>query len=387
MFTFVTMKEGIYYNNIREYNLSGRYITNDLIEPLVNKHRLIFNTSVIGKSVEGRPIYSYQLGKGKKRILVWSQMHGNESTTTKALFDFFNRMIIHDDVSKLLLSKCSFYIIPILNPDGAAKYTRVNANKIDLNRDAQQLSQPETKVLMDSYLHFKPDYCFNLHGQRTIFSAGYSSNSSVLSFLSPAQNKQRSVTETRKRSMEVVVAIKKVLERKILGNISRYDDTFNINCVGDTFQALNTPTILFEAGHSPNDYNREKTRFLVYESLMTSFLYIANLDIHKNDFKKYFDLPENKKLFYDVIIRNVIFSNNEIIDVAIQYNEVLVLNKICFEPIITKIGSLDEYFGHKEIEGNQNSILINNSSIKSEIETIIKSVSINGVDITEKIAV
>jgi murein tripeptide amidase MpaA len=31
----------------------------------------------------------------------------------------------------------TFYCIPMLNPDGAALYTRENANKVDLNRDSQ----------------------------------------------------------------------------------------------------------------------------------------------------------------------------------------------------------------------------------------------------------
>ena len=46
-----------------------------------------------------------------------------------------------------ILKACTLYIIPILNPDGAKAYTRLNANEVDLNRDAQDLSQPESKVL------------------------------------------------------------------------------------------------------------------------------------------------------------------------------------------------------------------------------------------------
>jgi murein tripeptide amidase MpaA len=35
----------------------------------------------------------------------------------------------------------------MLNPDGAKTYTRENANKVDLNRDSQDLTQPESKIL------------------------------------------------------------------------------------------------------------------------------------------------------------------------------------------------------------------------------------------------
>ncbi len=378
------MKE---YNDVKEQSLSGRYIVNTDIELLYEKHSSFFEIKTLGSSVNGKPIYLYKFGSGDIKILIWSQMHGNESTTTKSLFDFFNRMIINDKETEHLKNKCTFWIIPILNPDGAAQYKRFNANNIDLNRDAQLQTQPESKVLMNLYKSIKPDYCFNLHGQRTIFSAGYSSNSSVLSFLTPAENKQRSVTDIRKLSMEVVVAIKNALDDKLKDNISRYNDAFNINCVGDTFQSLKTPTILFEAGHYPNDYNREETRYFIYESLMAAFKYISNLDVVKNDYKSYFELPENQKLFFDIVLRNVVFSDGEITDVAIQYEEVLDVDKIVFKPKIVLIDVLEEYFGHKEIDGYKNSILINNSHIKPSLLTIIDEIAINGIDFAEKIAV
>ena len=375
------------YSDIKEASLYGRYIVNSNIELLESKYRSFFEIEKLGTSVNGLPIYLYKIGKGKTKVLAWSQMHGNESTTTKALFDFFNRIIIDDDYSKLLLSSCTLYIIPILNPDGALAYTRVNANSVDLNRDAQQQSQPESRALMDTYKSINPDYCFNLHGQRTIFSAGYSSNSSVLSFLSPAENKQRSVTDTRKRSMEVVVAIKNSLESDLSDSVSRYNDAFNIDCVGDAFQVLKTPTVLFEAGHFPGDYNREKTRYYVYKSLMAAFQYISKKSSFKNDYKQYFELPENQKLFYDIIIRNVVFSDGNIVDVAIQYEEALNVDRLAFKPKVVLIGGLDEYFGHKEIDGARNSILINNSMIKPCLLTIIDEISINGIDFVDKIAV
>ncbi|WP_246054392.1 M14 family metallopeptidase [Antarcticibacterium flavum] len=60
----------------------------------------------------------------------------------------------------------------MLNPDGARAYTRVNSRGVDLNRDAHNREEEESKVLRKVYNEFKPHYCFNLHDQRTIFSAG-----------------------------------------------------------------------------------------------------------------------------------------------------------------------------------------------------------------------
>jgi len=375
------------YKSFKEYKLQGRYITNGHIKSLNKQHEDIIQIQKVGVSVEKKVINSYVFGAGKKRILVWSQMHGNESTTTKALFDFFNRLHIEDEVTKQLLSVCTFCVIPILNPDGAVNYTRLNANNIDLNRDAQQLSQPESKVLKSVYDSFAPDYCFNLHGQRTIFSAGFSSNSSVLSFLSPAEDAQRAVTNTRKVAMEVIVAINQALKDELPDQISRYDDGFNHNCVGDSFQALKTPTILFEAGHFPEDYNREKTRELIYKALMAAFTAVSSKDLNGSAYQSYFNLPENQKLFFDVIIRNVVHNDGELIDVAIQYQETLQDKVVLFVPKVMRVGDLTEYFGHHEIDGKQNSILINNSDIITDSLKIINKISINGVDFAEKIAV
>jgi len=375
------------YNTFKESKLYGRYITNTHIKTLNEQHKNIIQIQKVGLSVEKKVINSYVFGTGKKRILVWSQMHGNESTTTKALFDFFNRLHIEDELTNQLLSECTFCVIPILNPDGAENYTRFNANNVDLNRDAQLLSQPESKVLRSLYDSFSPDYCFNLHGQRTIFSAGFSSNSSVLSFLSPAEDSQRAVTKTRKIAMEVIVAINQGLKNIIPDQISRYDDGFNNNCVGDFFQALKTPTILFEAGHFPGDYDREKTREFVYEALMIAFTVVSSKNFNGSTYQSYFNLPENQKLFFDVIIRDVLRKDGELIDVAIQYQEVLKDNEVLFVPKVAKVGDLTEYFGHHEIDGEQNSILINNSQITTDLLKIINEITINGVDFAGKIAV
>ena len=191
------------FNTYKESKLFGRYIHSEHIKPLLKKHANNFNIEVIGKSVLDEDIFSVTVGSGEKKILMWSQMHGNESTTTKAIFDLLN-LFSDKKRSEIILKTCTILIIPILNPDGAKAYTRLNANKIDLNRDAQHLSQPESNVLRGVFNKFKPQYCFNLHGQRTIFSAGKSNNPATLSFLSPAQDKDCTITNNRKIAMSII---------------------------------------------------------------------------------------------------------------------------------------------------------------------------------------
>lgn len=340
------------YSLLKTPELFGRYITNSHIEKCLEKFPKSL-ISVVGHSVEDRPIYSLKFGSGSTKILLWSQMHGNESTTTKALFDCFNLFETNNKITNSILESCTLLVIPILNPDGAERYTRLNANEVDLNRDAQDLSQPESRVLRQVYENFKPHYCFNLHGQRTIYGIEMSGVSSTLSFLSPSQDENRSLTKNRKTAMAVISKINSVLQEEIPNGIGRYDDGFNLNCVGDTFQNFGIPTILYEAGHYPNDYNREEVRRYIFISLLKGLRYISK-GVDELDYIDYLKIPENSKSFYDIIIRNTKISedNDQLTDIAIQYNEVLNGGKIDFVPVVEEISKLDKFYGHKEIDAN-----------------------------------
>lgn len=357
------------YSLLKTPELFGRYITNSDIEKCLEKLPESAIT-VIGSSVEARPIYSLKFGNGPIKILLWSQMHGNESTTTKALFDCFNLFETGNEISKQILNACTLLIIPILNPDGAERYTRLNANGIDLNRDAQDLSQPESRVLIKVYNEFKPVYCFNLHGQRTIFGAGMSGVSATLSFLSPAQDEKRSLTVNRKVAMAIISEITDLLKTELPNGIGRYDDDFNLNCVGDTFQNFGVPTLLYEAGHYPNDYNREEVRRYVFIAILKG-LHVISKGIEHSIYDRYFDIPENSKCFYDIIIRNakILDSDEELVDIAIQYQEVLKAGQIEFLPIVKEISNLDEFFGHKEIDARGDLVATSeNSKLKKGYE-------------------
>lgn len=345
------------FKSYKESSLFGRYIHTETISNLLNSEHFKPLTKCIGTSVNNENIYSITIGSGSIKILMWSQMHGNESTTTKAIFDFFNLLFSSDTLSKSILKSCTLCIIPILNPDGAKAYTRLNANEVDLNRDAQELSQPESKALREVFNRFKPDYCFNLHGQRTIFSVGNSNNPATVSFLAPAQDDDCTITNNRKIAMEVISVMNSNLQKQIPNQVGIYDDAFNINCVGDTFQSYNVPTILFEAGHYQNDYHREVTREYIFQSLLTAVKYISENEITGKHYNKYSHIPENKKLFYDIIIRNT--SN---LDVGIQYQEVLTNDFIDFVPKIEKISNLSSFFTHREIDARGHKVLSGNES-------------------------
>lgn len=359
LFTFVTInffmqteQLKLLFNSYKEASLFGRYIHTDSIINLLENSDLKPFVNRVGRSVNNENIYSITLGSGSKKILMWSQMHGNESTTTKAVFDMLNVLLASEAISKSILETCTLKIIPILNPDGAKAYTRLNANNVDLNRDAQELSQPESNVLREVFDSFKPDYCFNLHGQRTIFSAGDTRNSATVSFLAPAQDDNCTITDTRKVAMEIISVMHSQLQQQIPNQIGIYDDAFNINCVGDTFQRFNVPTVLFEAGHFSNDYNREITREFIFQSLLVAIQYISENIIIGSKYEDYFKIPENKKLFYDIIIRNTASR-----DIGIQFTEKLINHTIHFVPKVEKISDLSAFFAHKVIDARGYEVL------------------------------
>ncbi|WP_231896408.1 M14 family zinc carboxypeptidase [Gramella sp. MAR_2010_147] len=372
------------YNQIKFKEVTGRYVTNSSLEIVRDLFKNDFEVEELGKSVENRPVYKFRIGTGKLKVLIWSQMHGNESTTTKAVFDLLNSFKLNSEEKVIsgILSACTIYVIPVLNPDGAQAYTRVNANSVDLNRDLQDLSQPESRLLKGIYEDFQPDFCLNLHDQRTIFSAGKKAESAILSFLTPSKDKERSIDYSRRQSMSLIAGMAKDLYAYLPESIGRYDDAFNINCAGDTFQNLSTPTILFEAGHTPGDYDREVTRKHVYRALLSCIYQIAQNNSRDLEYEEYFKIPENQKLFNDVIIRNAKI-NGKLKDVSIQFKETLNKNKIEFVPVIERIAPKISNFGHREIDAEENVLEFpDNSEITENV--IVNKIILNSAELEVK---
>ena len=271
----------------------SRYLPPDVLNQVLKEYTEL---EKIGRSVEGRPIYALRLGRGSMKLLAWSQMHGNESTTTRGLFDFYVQ--IRDD--EHYLSQFTFVFIFQLNPDGSQAYTRNNANQVDLNRDALAQSQPETQAFMKLLNDFDPDLCFNLHDQRTRFTVGETQREAAISFLAPAADEQRLLTDSRRRAMDLISEVLNGFNPSVRQRVGRFDDSFNLNCFGDYLANRSIPTILIEAGQWGTDYDRVITRRLVGESLLG----ITQSCIPKNvkqslDVNTYLSIPENTQFGFD----------------------------------------------------------------------------------------
>lgn len=338
-----------------EHKLKGKYIHLDAILPLLERYKSVFEISEIGKSVVQKSIYQVKIGTGKTKILIWSQMHGNEPTTTKGLFDFFNFLASDNETANYIKETYTLVCIPMLNPDGAFAYTRENANMVDLNRDALSATQPEMQLLRAIFEALQPDFCYNMHDQRTIFGTEGANLPATISFLAPAFNTARDYNEVRLKAIHVINRMCAALEPYIPGQVGRFDDSYNGNCAGDYFTTQEAPTILFEAGHFQKDYEREESRKYVFIALLNSFLPTDEKAFLDNDLDEYLRIPQNSKCFFDFIYKNVKIIDNQvekIINFAAQYQEILRADEVCFEAIISKISDLDNFSGHVEYDCN-----------------------------------
>lgn len=344
----------------REQSLSGLRITPEAIYPLIDAlNPDIFDVNEVGKSEEGRPIYRVKFGSGPKKLLLWTQMHGDESTATKSVFDLFN--IVNNNmftkVNNLLLQKCTVYVIPMLNPDGAERYTRENAHGFDLNRDAKNLKFAEAQILIAQVKEIQPDFAFNLHDQTCYYNIDAQPKVATMSFLAPAYDVDKSINHSRSRAMSVISGMVNELVHHIPGHIGRYNDTYCDNCFGDTIQSLGFSTILIECGYFPGDINREFTRDLHTLALLEAFKIIYGDELP--DYNAYFEIPMNEKSFYDVLYTNIVY-NEKLISIGVRYKIVYKDGEMCKiidpEEEIIPGDSLDNYFFHDKIDAKGQSI-------------------------------
>ncbi|MDA9325986.1 M14 family zinc carboxypeptidase [Flavobacteriaceae bacterium] len=362
-----------WYTRNFEDRLKGRYITINHILPLLDHYREVFNISVAGFSENGVEIPLVSFGQGGKKVLIWSQMHGNESTTTKALFDFFKFITSNKQATKDLLSKHTFYVLPMLNPDGAALYTRENTNGVDLNRDAQTLSQTESKVLKSIFDALQPDLCLNMHDQRSIFGIK-GPKPATLSFLAPSADILKTITPAREVAMGHIVKMKNYIKAHHHNQIGRFDDTYNQHCVGDSFTSSGVPTILFEAGHFKDDYSREQSRSFVFYALIALFDLDTAFQNKDVDYKEYFNIPENQKIYKDVVLYNVRVDGEDTLQtISFQYKEIIHDQNIVFELYFDAIEVDKDVFGHQYFDLQGGKVLVNshqNIVIDKKISTI-----------------
>ncbi|MCU7553224.1 M14 family zinc carboxypeptidase [Alteromonas sp. ASW11-19] len=262
----------------------------------------------IGNSYEGKPIHRITVGHGPLTVLAWTQMHGDEPTTTAAVLDWLNMLSTTGGpgLPAGWASQVTLHIIPMLNPDGAQRRTRVNAQGIDINRDARALQSPEGQLLHAQVTALSPDIAFNLHDQSRYYAAGNSGLPATLAFLAPPFNAGDDINPSRLQAMQLITAMFQAVNACVPGHVSRYEDSFSARCFGDSVAARGVSTILIESGAARKDPHRQQARSLTVVALHTALCTLLANAADRYSAAQYQAIPVNRENgLYDFLLKGV----------------------------------------------------------------------------------
>ena len=346
----------------REPSITTRRFKHRDIEPLLLQLRKdpIFTVTRLGESVEGRAIYDVSFGHGPTQVLLWSQMHGNEPTATMAGLDLFN-FIRNDttttlaEVRQTILDSLTVHFVPMLNPDGAEVFQRRNALNVDLNRDAQLLRSPESRILKALRDSLSADFGFNLHDQSIYYAAGATRKPATISFLDPPFNQEKDSSAVRNRATRLIVLLNQALQHYIPGQVGRYDDTFEPRAFGDNMQRWGTSTVLIESGGYINDPEKQEIRRLNFMLLTTGLHAIATRSYADEQLADYQKIPQNDRRLYDLVLRNVqyeVAGELRSADLGILRDEVPLdgHRDFFYQSRIQELGDLSNHYGYRELD-------------------------------------
>lgn len=287
----------------------------------------VFRVDEVGRSIQDRPLRTVTFGSGPIRVLLWSQMHGDEATATMALADIFRFLTeaTNDPLRERLRAQLTIVFLPLLNPDGAELFQRENALGIDINRDARRLVTPEARALKGVHDRVQPRFGFNLHDQGARTRVGDNGKQAAIALLAPAYDAARGYNAVRTDARLVAATIAQMLASEIPGRVARYDDTFNPRAFGDLMQTWGTSTVLIESGALPDDPQKQRLRAINVAAILGALDAIATGRFGDAGATAYESLPFNSGGATDLLIvgAHVILPGRApmLADIAINYDD------------------------------------------------------------------
>ncbi|MFQ5630781.1 MAG: M14 family zinc carboxypeptidase, partial [bacterium] len=307
---------------------------------------------------EDRDIYLVTLGAGRRSVLMWSQMHGNEPTATNALLDVFAYLLRHksDAFAREILTGLKIYAIPMLNPDGTEYDQRRNAQGIDINRDARELASPEARILKSVRDRLQPDFGFNLHDQNGRRTVGKTKNIVSIALLAPPVDASEKDTPKTIEAKKVASVICHALSPYLSGHIARYDASFMPRSFGENIQIAGTRTVLIESGGWYGDDPAFLVKMNFIAILEACHAVAASTYSHANPVI-YENLPQNDQELFDLLVRNAtiydgIRDDPFTGDIGINYTEMPVENGFITRGRITDIGDMGIFAAKESIDAN-----------------------------------
>ena len=260
-----------------------------------------------GVSAEGRHIPLLVLGRGPTTVLLWSQMHGDEPTATSALLDVLEHLgkTWKTPDTERLLSRLTLAIIPMLNPDGAERTRRTNAQGIDINRDALRLQTPEGRFLKAVRDRLKPSVGYNLHNHSLNVTAGRHGPQVAISLLSVPYDEAFTENEGRLVTKRLAVLVQRLLEPFAKDRVARYDMDYTARAFGDSMTRWGTPTLLIESGGFAGPDEANTLVRLNFVALLGTLHALADGSLANVDAKAYDAIPLNTHdRLFDVLVRH-----------------------------------------------------------------------------------
>lgn len=153
------------------------------------QHPLV-TTHVLGQTLDGQAMDMLEVGYGPEdRKIVWliARQHPGETMAEWWMEGALERLLDESDpVSRTLLDKAHFYIVPNMNPDGSRRgHLRTNAAGANLNREWLNPSMersPEVYLVREKMRETGMDFCMDVHGDEALpynFLAGFEGNPGV----------------------------------------------------------------------------------------------------------------------------------------------------------------------------------------------------------------
>ena len=151
----------------------------DLIAEVASVEGVICRT--LGHSLEGQPIDCLTMGNGEKSVWLYARQHPGESMAEWWMEGALEMLTDYADPhARLLLDKCTFHIVPNMNPDGSCRgHLRTNFAGTNLNREWHEPSvekSPEVLCVRNAMDKTGVDFAMDVHGDEAIpavFIAGF----------------------------------------------------------------------------------------------------------------------------------------------------------------------------------------------------------------------
>ncbi|NQY40711.1 MAG: carboxypeptidase family protein [Henriciella sp.] len=134
------------------------------------------SVSVLGQTLDGRDLDLITIGTpgpDKRAIWVTARQHPGETMAEWWMEGFLERMLDPiSAMSKDLLSRAVFYVVPNMNPDGSARgHLRTNAAGVNLNREWDQPNMeksPEVYLVLSKMIETGCDLALDVHGDEAL---------------------------------------------------------------------------------------------------------------------------------------------------------------------------------------------------------------------------